>query len=160
MLYALKGQKCAGGKFLCLLAALLVVALCTAGCAGRKSFPDGDIRSIEGVYYGTVVDASDVIVEEDPSIVGPAIGAALGGMLGSQFGAGTGRLLLTAAGAAVGFQTGRDVQKHRYEAMQITIELDNGKMLMIVQGFDDYFVRGDKVRIMHMGEGRARVQHQ
>ena len=140
-------------------AVLLVLALCAGGCGGRKSFPDGDIRSIEGAYYGTVIDVAEVVVEEDPSIAGPVAGAALGGMLGSQFGGGTGRILLTAAGVAVGADLGLNAQKRRYPAMQITMELDNGKILMVVQGFDEYFVRGDTVRILHMGEGRAKVQH-
>ena len=157
--HALKQQGFSGGRMLHALATLLVLALCAGGCGSRKSFPDGDIRSVEGVYYGTVLDVSDVIVEEDPSIVGPVVGAALGGLLGSQFGGGTGRLLLTAAGISVGAEAGRDLQKRRYKAMQITMELDNGKLLLVVQGFTDYFVRGDKVRIIHTGKGRATVQH-
>lgn len=154
----LKQQDHAGASAFRLLAALLALALCAGGC-GRKSFPDGDIRSVEGTYYGTVLDVAEVVVEEDPSMAGPVAGAALGGMLGSQFGAGTGRWLLTAAGVAVGAETGRDLQKRRYSALQITMELDNGKILMVVQGFDEYFVKGDKVRILHMGDGRAKVQH-
>jgi outer membrane lipoprotein SlyB len=59
----------------------------------------------------------------------------------------------------VGVETGSRVRSRSYRATQITMELNNGKILVIVQGSDDYFLKGDKVRILHMGEGRARVQH-
>jgi outer membrane lipoprotein SlyB len=99
------------------------------------------------------------MVAEDPSLIGPVAGGALGAIVGSQFGGGTGSLLLTATGIVVGAATGSSVQKRSYRATQITMELNNGKMLMVVQGSDDYFIKGDKVRILHMGKGRARVQH-
>ena len=156
-----------GGKILLPLTVLLVLALCASGCGTRKSFSDGDIRSVAGVYYGTVIDVTDIMVAEDPSLTGPIVGGVvgaivggqLGGMLGKPLRGSTGNLLLTAAGIVVGAETGSKVQTRRYRATQITMELNNGKILVIVQGSDDYFVKGDKVRILHMGEGRARVQH-
>lgn len=143
-----------------LLATVLILALFLSGCS-RKHYPDGNIRSIEGVYYGTVVDATDVIVEEDPSLVGPVLGGIAGGFLGSAFGAGTGRTLLIIGGAVAGAELGGGLEPkmRRYRAVQITLELDSGKHLMVVQRQDEYFVRGDRVRIMHMDEGRVRLMH-
>jgi len=150
-----------------MLTVLLVLALCAGGCGSRKSFPDGDIRSLHGVYYGTVLDVTDIMVAEDPSLTGPVVGGVvgaiigsnLGGMLGKPLAGGAGNLLLTAAGIVVGVEVGSKVHTRRYRATQITMELKNGKILMVVQGSDDYFLKGDQVRILHMGEGRARVQH-
>ena len=164
---ALKSRSLLGRTFLLPLTVLLVLALCTAGCGSRKSFPDGDIRSLKGVYYGTVIDVSEVMVTEDSSLAGPVLGGAVGAIVGSKLSGISGSpldgrrgsLLLTAAGLVVGAETGSSAQKRRYLAMQITMELNNGKILVVVQGFDDYFVKGDKVRILHMGEGRARVLH-
>jgi outer membrane lipoprotein SlyB len=154
------------------LTALLVLALCAlngAGCrsGSRQSFPDGDIRSVSGVYYGTVLDVTDIMVAEDPSLTGPIVGGvvgaivggALSGTLGRPLSGSAGDLLLTAAGIVVGVEMGSKVRSRTYRATQITMELNNGKILVIVQGSDDYFLKGDKVRILHMGEGRARVQH-
>jgi len=150
-----------------MLAVLLVLALALGGC-GRKSFPDGDIRSLEGVYYGTVLDVTDVMVAEDPALTGPIAGGVVGAIVGSQIGglfssdlisSNVSDLVLTAAGIVIGVEMGSKVQTRRYRATQITMELNNGKILVVVQGSDDYFLKGDKVRILHMGEGRARVQH-
>ncbi|MDL2290826.1 hypothetical protein LJC09_01805 [Desulfovibrio sp. OttesenSCG-928-F20] len=142
------------------LALLLVAGL--AACGG-KQFGDGDIRTISGVSTGTVLDVSDVIVEEDPSLVGPGIGLAAGGLLGSQFGAGTGRLLFTLGGAVLGADIGgygdMDYYKRRYRAKQLTMEMDSGGILMVVLGDYEYFVRGDRVRVIATDEGRATVQH-
>lgn len=141
---------------------LLLLCLCASvlwGCGG-KTFSDGDIRATQSVRYGTVLDVTDVMVVEEPSLVGPGIGAAAGGLLGSAFGAGTGRTLFILGGAVLGADIGGgiDYRKRRYKALQITIELDSGNVLVVVQGYNEYFVKGDKVRVLHMGEDRATVQ--
>lgn len=144
-----------------LLPLLLLLALALPACGGKK-FSDGDLRETTAVRYGTVVDVTEVLVEEDPSLVGPGIGAAAGGLLGSAFGTGTGRTLFVLGGAALGADIGArgfDYHKRRYKANQITMELDNGNILVVVQGFNEFFVRGDRVRILVMDEERANVQH-
>lgn len=140
----------------------LLLAASLAACGGKK-YGDGDVREISGVATGVVVDVSPVLVVEDPSLVGPAIGLAAGGLLGSQFGAGTGRLLFILGGGALGADIGgygeTDYHKRRYRAQQLTMEMDNGGLLMVVMGDSEYFVRGDKVRVIATDEGRATVQH-
>jgi outer membrane lipoprotein SlyB len=71
-------------------------------------------------------------------------------------------LLFTLGGAGLGSAAGAnaDAFKRRYRATQITMELESGSVLVVVQGNDDYFVRGDRVRILGLGDDRARVQHE
>jgi outer membrane lipoprotein SlyB len=144
-----------------LLVGLLVCGQLFSGCGGKK-FSDGDIRTVDGVYHGIVIDVSDVIVEEDPSVAVPLTGAAVGGLLGAAFGPGSGRWVYAIGGAALGagISESADTFRRRYKATQITMELDNGGALVVVQGNDEYFVRGDKVRIISLGDDRARVQHE
>lgn len=139
---------------------LLTLCLVLPGCGGKK-YSDGDLRNTAAVRYGTVLDVTEVIVEEDPSLVGPAIGLAAGGLLGSAFGGGTGRTLFVLGGALLGADVGGgiDYRSRRYKALQLTLELENGNILVVVQGYDELFVRGDNVRILVMDEERARVQH-
>lgn len=142
----------------------LAVALVGGGCGG-KEYSDGDLRTVQSVQEGTVLDVTNVIVEEDPSIVGPLVGGAAGGLLGSAFGGGSGRTLFILGGAALGADIGGEqdsgvnYKKRRYSAMQITMELDSGHVLVVVQGHDDLFIKGDRVRVLRMDKGRARVQH-
>ena len=165
---ALPSQSRWGGNFLLPLTALLVLILFVSGCGNRKNFPDGDIRSLAGVYYGTVIDVAEIMVAKDSSLAGTVVGGVVGAIIGSQLSGlvtspvggvpGT-NLVLTAAGIVVGASVGSNVQTRSYRATQITMELNNGKILIVVQGSDEYFVRGDKVRILHMARGRAKVQH-
>ena len=101
------------------------------------------------------------MVEEDPSFIGPAIGGVAGGVLGSLIGKGTGRTLTILGGAALGALLGGAGESavRRYPATELTVELNNGQTIVIVQGNDDIFIKGDAVRVLHTGEGAARVQH-
>ena len=89
-----------------LLTALLVPF--ASGCASRdgKTYSDGDVRKVQRVSVGTVVDVTEVMVEDDPSLVGPIIGGVAGGVVGSLFGAGAGKTLATLGGAAIGAVAG------------------------------------------------------
>lgn len=157
--FGTRGGRCA--RVLLVLA--LALGLVLPGCASRggKTYSDGDVRTVQRVNQGTVIDVTEVMVEEDPSIVGPLVGGVAGGVIGSLFGAGTGRTLMTLGGAAAGALAGGAAEYglRRYKATQITMEMDNGETMVVVQGNDDFFVRGDRVRVLQTGEGRARVQH-
>ncbi|MDR2488931.1 MAG: hypothetical protein LBD42_05525 [Desulfovibrio sp.] len=141
----------------------LVAGLAFSGCASRggKTYSDGEVRHVQSVQYGTVIDIAEVMVEEDPSIVGPLAGGVAGGIVGSLFGAGTGRTLMALGGAALGAAAGGagEYSMRRYKASQITMELESGGTIIVVQGNDEFFVKGDRVRIVHTGQGHARVQH-
>ncbi len=154
------------------IAAMLLVVLLAgpvlSGCASRdgKTYNDGDVRKVQHVTAGTVVDVTEVMVEDDPSLVGPIVGGVAGGVVGSLFGAGTGRTLFTLGGAALGAMAGGagEAALKRYPANQITIELDSGEFIVVVQGYEDFFVKGDRVRVITMGKTpdeatSARVQH-
>lgn len=155
------GQKNALVVSLLLLA--LAVGPMLTGCASRggKTYSDGDVRKVQGVDAGTVADVTEVMVEDDPSLIGPIVGGVAGGIVGSMFGAGMGRTLATLGGAAIGAVAGGagEAAIKRYPANQITIELDSGGYIVVVQGYDDFFVKGDRVRIITTGENSARVQH-
>ena len=142
------------------LVCLLALSLLLPACGGKR-YSDGDLRESQAVRYGVVVDVTEVMVYEDPSLVGPAIGLAAGGLLGSAFGAGTGRTLFVLGGGLLGADVGGgiDYRTRNYKGLQLTLELDNGNILMVVQGYDELFVRGDEVRIVIIDEERARVQH-
>ncbi len=147
-------------RCLCLVV-LLAIGATASGCnlKGGKSYNDGDVRQINAVVYGTIVDVSDVNVTVDPSLVGPVAGGVTGGIVGGVLGGM--QPLPVLGGAAVGALVGgvTEVETKKYIASQLTIELESGETIAIVQGNDDYFTRGDPVRVIGMGENQARVQH-
>lgn len=159
----IKNAGCAGRMAVTLLLLLAVALLPLSGCASRggKTYSDGEVRTIQKVRYGTVLSVGEVTVEEDPSLVGPIVGGLAGGVVGSFFGRGVGRTLFILGGAAAGAVAGGAAEYglKRYTATEITVELDDGEIIVIAQQDDEVFVQGDKVRVLTTQEGRARVQH-
>ena len=146
-----------------LLLGLVTISPVLQGCAssGGKTYSRGEVRTAQDIYYGTVVDIREVTVEEDPSLLGPVIGGVAGGVVGSVFGGGTGKILATVGGALAGAALGATTEYglRRYTASELTVELEDGRALVVVQGNDEYFLKGDRVRMLDMGDGTVRVQH-
>lgn len=152
---------CRGAALVSFFAFCLVLTAC-----GHKDFQDGDVRPVKGVFTGTVTNVTEIMVLESPDNtragIGAAVGAGLGGGVGYIVGETTGLVIGGLVGAYGGSEVagGGKYGSRRYPGMHITIDLDNGRTLVVVQGYDEYFVKGDKVRVLNMGEGRARVQLQ
>ncbi|MDL2268228.1 hypothetical protein LJC46_09665 [Desulfovibrio sp. OttesenSCG-928-G15] len=144
-----------------LLALLLALSAC-----GHKDFQDGDVRAVKAVYTGTVINVTEIMVLESPDNVRAGVGAAIGAGLGGGLGYIVGETSGLVIGGLIGAYGGSEVAgggkygTRQYPAMHITMDLDNGRTLVVVQGYDEYFVKGDKVRVLNMGDGRARVQLQ
>lgn len=145
---------------LLLLLSSMVLSACGASRGGR-TYSDGEVRTVQRVYYGTVTSVEHVRVEDDPSGLGAVIGGVAGGVLGSMIGKGRGRTLGILGGAAGGAALGHMAESgvRDYNALQLTVQLDDGSTVVIVQGEDEYFSAGDKVRIITTGQDSARVQH-
>ncbi len=141
----------------------LLMAAILPGCASRggQTYNDRDIRRVQTAQYGTIADVTEVQVEDDPTLFGPVVGGVAGGVLGSVFGSGAGKVLTTLGGAAGGALFGGLVESsaRSYSATQLTIDLESGENIVIVQGNDEYFAKGDPVRVILLGNGKARVQH-
>ena len=148
------------GRFSVIL--LLLVALVLPACASRggRTFSEGEVRQAQGVTFGTVSDVTDVQVASDPSGLGAVVGGVAGGILGSMIGGGRGNTLAILGGAAAGAAGGHvlEGQARNYSAAQITVNLDNGTTIVVVQGHDEFFRVGDRVRVLSTGQGSARVQ--
>lgn len=148
-------------KTLCLL--LIAVAM-LAGCASSKS---GDVysrdqaRREQNVRMGVVESAREVQMEGTKSPVGVVAGAAVGGIAGSTLGGGKGSAVAAVIGAVAGGLAGSAIEESatRKQAMEITIKMDNGQLIAIVQEGDPLVFRpGDRVRIISTG-GESRVTH-
>ena len=110
--------------------------------------------------YGTVVSVQPVTLEEDrPAVLGTVGGGVVGGVLGNMVGGGRGKTLATIAGAALGAAGGYAGEKAltKQNGLEITVELENGQQLSIVQAADQQFSPGERVRVLRGSDGSARV---
>jgi len=145
------------GLILAMLAALL------AGCASSNS---GDVytreqtRQVQTVQMGIVESVRTVKIEGTKTPVGTATGAVIGGVAGSTVGHGKGSTIAAVVGAVAGGLAGSAIEEGvtRKDGLEITVKLDNGTMLAIVQEADEAFNPGDRIRVLE-GGGVTRVSH-
>ncbi|HYC47672.1 MAG TPA: glycine zipper 2TM domain-containing protein [Burkholderiales bacterium] len=138
------------------IAAVALVTLVT-GCAapglGGGSYSRDQARREQTVRMGYVESVREVKLEGTRSGVGPAAGAVAGGVAGSTIGRGRGSALGAIAGAVVGGIAGQAVEQSATarQGVEVTVKLDNGQMVAIMQEADETFRPGDRVRILSDG---------
>ena len=142
------------------LAAGLVLSGCPASMSGGAYTRD-QARQAQDVQLGYVESVRQVLIEGTKSGVGTVGGAALGGVAGSTIGRGRGQVAGAIGGAVVGGLVGSAIEENatRQPGLEITVRLDNGRMLAVTQAADEPFYPGDRVRVLTSYEGVARVAH-
>jgi outer membrane lipoprotein SlyB len=112
------------------------------------------------VNYGTVQSVRAVQIEGTKSGVGAVGGGVTGGVLGSMVGGGRGQVLGAVVGALGGAAAGAMLEEGvtKKNALEITVELDTGEILSVVQEADMEFYAGERVRVLRANDGSSRVQ--
>lgn len=107
-----------------------------------------------------MVSVRDVRIGGTKSHAGQAAGAAMGGAAGQMAGDGRVRWLAATAGAVAGGIVGGAVEEAatRQGGVELTIRLNDGKLIAITQAKDEEFAPGDRVRLIH-GSQATRVTH-
>ncbi len=130
-----------------------------SGCASSMSnsaYERRQARTAHEVQMGVVEHVREVQIEGTKSRVGSTAGAVAGA--GAMRGHGpVGRV----AGAVAGGVAGAVVEEGitRQTGLEITVKLDNGRMLAVTQAADEDFKVGDRVRLLSGGRGDTRVTH-
>jgi len=143
---------------------VIILLLCiAAGCASSRSgkvYSRDQARASHSVYFGTVLQIEEVLIEGSQSGAGALLGGALGAAAGHTIGGGTGRTLATVGGAVGGAVAGSAVEKKATNktGLEIMVELDNGEIISVVQEKDHVFAVGDRVRILKGPDGTTRVR--
>jgi outer membrane lipoprotein SlyB len=140
---------------------LIAVAL-IAGCASSNS---GDVysrdqaRRSQTVQSGTVQSVRNVKIEGTRSAVGPVAGGVAGGVAGSTIGGGKGQVLAALGGAALGAVGGAVAEEKltKKAGLEISVKLDSGSTIAVVQEADVMFSVGERVRVLTAPDGTTRV---
>ncbi|BEV07308.1 MULTISPECIES: glycine zipper 2TM domain-containing protein [unclassified Methylophilus] len=144
------------------LAVVLVTGI-LAACASSNSgsvYSRDEARRAQTVKTGVVESVRAVKLEGTKSPVGTIAGGAIGGIAGSSVGGGRGSAIAAVIGAVAGGLAGSAAEEAvtRKNALEITVKLDGGGLVAIVQEADEQFNAGDRVRIVENG-GTSRVSH-
>lgn len=141
----------------------LFAAIALAGCASSKSgsaYTRDQMRQELHVRLGVVESVREVTMEGTKSGAGTFAGAAVGGVAGSNVGGGKGQIVGAILGAVAGGVAGSAIEEGvtKKHALEITVKLDNGQLVAVVQEGDEPFHPAEKVRILS-GNGATRVTH-
>ena len=139
---------------------LFIFAGCQSSSKGSKTYTRSQAQSPITVFSGTVLKIAEVQIQNKQTGAGAAVGGIAGGVIGNQVGSGGGRAIATVLGALAGSAAGSTAERSAATkpALELEVELDNGRILVIVQEKDDDFAVGDRVRIMESGDGTMRVR--
>ena len=142
---------------------LILSILIITGCVYSSQRPDVVDRSVaqraQSVTFATVVGIDRVVIAGDRE-VGAAAGALIGAAAGqsvsdSEIESGIGGVLGGLVGSAVGSAVGDTAT--RKAAIELLLELDNGKTISIIQEESQYmFAVGQRVKIIK-SSGKSRV---
>ena len=138
-------------------------ALSAGGCAyhaGAGDYRGYQVMGEQSVRFGVVDSVRPVRINPRETGVGTAGGAVLGGIAGSNVGGGSGQVAGAVGGAILGGILGQNIEAsaNEHQGIEITVHLDAGKYIAVVQEADEAFRPGDRVRIL-TGRGTTRVTH-
>lgn len=144
-----------------LFAAVLATCI-VAGCASSASskvYPRHQALKTWTVEYGKVAGVDDVTIEGDRSHLGRIGGGYVGYEVGRAAVDGSGRGVAGAVGAVAGAVAGDAIEERvtRQQGLQITVELDKGSTIAVVQAADQQFAVGERVKVLRGQRGAARV---
>jgi outer membrane lipoprotein SlyB len=142
------------------LAAVATVAGCAHPVAGSGDYRYYEARGEQSVRFGVVESVREVRIGAHETGVGSATGAILGGIAGSHVGRGSGEVAGAVAGAVLGGIIGQQVERDANvrPGVEVTVLLDSGRYIAVVQEADEAFRAGDRVRVL-TSQRRTRVTH-
>ena len=127
---------------------------CVSGLQG-STYSRSEARQVQEVEFGTVLSTNPVVIEGKQSGAGQLPGAIIGGVAGSSVGEGKGQQIFTILGSVGGAVVGSMIEEQatRSQGLELTIKMDSGKTLSIVQEVDNVnvFREGQRVRVLTQG---------
>ena len=135
-----------------------------AGCAypgyGGADYRGYQTGTEQSVRFGVVESVRVIRIDAPQTGVGATSGAILGGIAGSNVGGGSGAAAAAVAGALIGGIIGSHIEAdaNAGNGIEITVLLDGGRYIAVVQAADEAFRVGDRVRVLS-GQGITRVAH-
>lgn len=112
------------------------------------------IGKVQRIEYGTVENVISVMIEGERGQIG-LLGGGLTGAAAGGVGQGVGHDLARAGGAVAGAVAGQAVEEAvtRKPALEMTIKLESGALVVVTQATPPAFKVGDRVAIANGGSG-------
>ena len=137
-----------------------ILGACAYPTPGPGNYRYGEVGGEQHVRFGVVESVRNVRIDGYDTGVGTATGAVLGGLAGSTVGGGNGQVAGAVVGTVLGGIIGSNVERSSNErlGLEVTVLLDSGSYIAVVQDANEPFRSGDRVRVLS-GRGATRVTH-
>lgn len=144
--------------FLC---CLVVLTGCATQSRSAGVYRAGEASVEQTVRFGTVESIRQVTIQRDSKGVGVVAGGAVGGIAGSSVGDGKTGQVGAVLGAVLGGLAGQAIEEraNQVPGVEITVRLESGRLIAIVQEDDQSLRAGDKVRLVGTG-GSVKLSRQ
>lgn len=138
------------------------LTLLLGACASSNSgtvYKRGQVQSAQEVQLGTVVMLHEVLIEGTKTNIGTAAGAAVGTIAARNRRNSIGGQIAGVIGAVIGGMAGAAAEEAitRKKGLELTVELDNGRTISVVQEADQDIAVNDRVRVLTNDDGSVRV---
>ncbi|EPJ49579.1 MAG: hypothetical protein OFPI_24230 [Osedax symbiont Rs2] len=149
-------------KFSLICAVLLLLSGCASNLTG-DNYSAAEAKKVQNVSFGLVLSERPVVIDgRQNGVLGSLAGAGLGGGIASNVGGGNGKDVATGIGAIIGGILGQQIEEKatRKQGQEITIKLDSGETVSIVQQISqaNFFAVNDRVKVLRQGD-TARVSY-
>ncbi len=152
-------------RILAIIAPALVMGtvLTMSGCATSPTSANTVRRSETGVVHtfdrGEIIYVREVTIEGESQGLGAVAGGVMGLAVGNLVGGGRGRDLARITGTMAGAAAGNAIEQAvtTYDGVEVSILLESGELLVVIQAADEVFRKGDSVRVIRRADGGVRV---
>ncbi len=146
-------------KLLTLLTTVVLLTACATSNSGSV-YSREQARQTHQVQLGVIAGVRPVTIEGTKSPIGAIGGAAIGGIAGSSIGGGRGSDIMAVLGGIGGWIMGASIEEAvtQENGVELTVKLDNGTMIAVVQEAEEAFAVGERVQVL-TGAGATRVRH-
>lgn len=147
---------------LCLIScSLLMLSACSSSPTSSNVYSTAQAGVMQQVEFATVTGVRNIIIERNSTDTGQTAGGIIGAVAGSEVGKGKGRIVGGVVGAVAGSAIGSviDRKAQAQPGIELTLQMDSGRTVAIVQLAGEMFHVGEKVKILTTGNGQARVTH-
>ena len=147
-------------RLILVVAAALLLPACSNTLPSADSYSRNETKRLMRVRYAEVIDIRPVKIDGEAGFIGETGGAAVGYTVGRTIGDGSGSRVAGAVGGVAGAVAGTAIETKLTEqdGYAITVRLDSGREIVIVQPADVAFGPGERVRVLTSSGGRARVE--
>ena len=140
-------------KIIVILSILFFLNACMPTSRSGAVYSREQARQAHQVEVGIVEAVRSVQLEGRQTPMGGVGGAVVGGIAGSSVGGGRGSAIATTLGAIAGGLLGSAIEEGatRKDALEITVRLNSGRSVAVVQEADVLFKVGERVRVLTSG---------